>query len=240
MLEGVDLLLPAGKTVAIVGENGAGKTTLVKLLAAFYEPTAGRITVDGVDLRRLRPGRAWRDRIAAGFQDFARFELLARETRRRRRPARVDDRRGVRDGARPRGARRRRRGAPATGSTRSSGTATSTAARALRRAVAEARARPRDDARAPLLLVLDEPTAASTRTTEHALFERFAGRAQARPPSPGAITILVSHRFSTVRMADLILVVDDGRIGESGTHDELMRCGGLYAELYELQAAAYR
>ena len=92
----------------------------------------------------------------------------------------------------------------------------------------------------PLLLVLDEPTAALDADTEHALFERYAGAARAVAAETGAITVLVSHRFSTVRMADLIVVVGDGAIAESGTHEELLARGGVYAELFELQARAYR
>ena len=92
----------------------------------------------------------------------------------------------------------------------------------------------------PVLLLLDEPTAALDAQTEHALFERYAGAARRSAAASGAITVLVSHRFSTVRMADLIIVVDGSRVAEVGSHEQLMHSGGLYAELYELQARAYR
>ena len=239
MLEDVDLLLPAGKTIAIVGENGAGKTTLVKLLARLYEPNAGRILVDGVDLRRF-PVEAWRARISAGFQDFGRFELVARESVGigDLPESRSDDERASRRSTARRQATSQRRSRPgsrpSSGATFDGGTDLSIG-QWQKVALGRAMMRP-----APLLLVLDEPTASLDAPTEHSLFERFAVAAQDAAALTGAITILVTHRFSTVRMADLILVVDDGRISESGTHDELMRRGGLYAELYELQAAAYR
>ena len=238
VLDDVDLLLPAGKTIAIVGENGAGKTTLVKLLTRLYEPTAGRILVDGLDLRRFDIAD-WRARISAGFQDFGRFELVARESV------------GIGDlpesQSEPRVLTALGRAAAGTLPTElPSGLATQLGREfdggvdlsigqwqkvALGRAMMRA---------APLLLVLDEPTASLDAPTEHSLFERFAVAARDAAAVSGAITILVSHRFSTVRMADLILVVSGGRISEAGTHDELVELGGLYAELYELQASSYR
>ena len=237
VLRDVDLLLPAGSTVAIVGENGSGKTTLIKLLARMYEPTEGRVLVDGVDLAQIDVD-TWRHRLSAGFQDFSRFQLLVRQSV------------GVGDVSRE----------PTDGNVRA----------ALERAVAGdlpsqfpdaldtqlgrqfdgidlsigqwqkvalGRAMMRD---APLLLILDEPTASLDAPTEHALFEQFAGAARDVASSTGGITVLVSHRFSTVRMADLIVVLSHGRIVETGPHDELMRAGGSYAQLYRIQARAYR
>lgn len=237
VLRDVTLHLPAGSTVAIVGENGAGKTTLVKLLARFYETTAGSIEVDGVDLRRL-PLQAWRTRIAAGFQDFARFELLARQTVGVGDLPRVDSEDavlGALDRADALALLERlddgletQLGLSADGTELSGG---------QWQKLALGRAMMRD---APLLLLLDEPTSALDAQAEHQLFDRYARNARRTGELTGAVTVLVSHRFSTVRMADLILVVEDGRIGESGTHDELMTAGGLYAELYTMQAAAYR
>ena len=237
VLDGVDLHLPAGSTVAIVGENGAGKTTLVKLLCRFYEPSAGRILVDGVDLRSI-PVEAWRTRVAAGFQDFAMFQLLARET------VGLGDTSVEGDDLVL--AALHRAAAPEVLPQLPDGLATQLGREfdggvelslgqwqklALGRAMMRAE---------PLLLVLDEPTASLDAPTEHRLFERFHGIAREAAQERGAITILISHRFSTVRMADLILVVDGGRIAEAGPHEDLMAAGGLYAELYDLQARAYR
>jgi len=238
VLAAVNLTLPAGATVALVGDNGAGKSTLVKLLCRFYEPTAGTITVDGVDLRRVDVAR-WRERMSAGFQDFARFELLAGET------VGVGDLAHLDDDLAVQAALHRAASSEMTGSL-PDGMATQLGAsfdqgielsggQWQKLALARAMMRP-----APLLLVLDEPTAALDAETEHRLFARYAAAAAAVGSTTGAITLLVSHRFSTVRMADLIVVVDGGRIVETGSHDALVTAGGLYAELYELQARGYR
>jgi ATP-binding cassette, subfamily B, bacterial len=238
VLEEVNLFFPAGSTVAIVGDNGAGKTTLIKLLCRFYEPTRGRITVDGIDLRDLEVDE-WRRRLSAGFQDFARLQLVARESI------------GVGDAALI--------GSDPEVLAALARAAASEIPAALPRGldtqlgrwfqggvelsvgqwqkIALGRAMMR---RSPLVLVLDEPTASLDAPTEHELFERFAGAAHQVAARSGAITILISHRFSTVRMADLILVVAGGRIAEVGDHAALVRAGGLYAQLYQLQARAYR
>lgn len=238
ILGDVNLRIPAGSTVAIVGDNGAGKTTLVKLLCRFYEPTEGRITVDGVDLATIDV-EAWRDRMAAGFQDFARLELAAREgVGVGDLPRRADDD-AVRDAL-------ERAGADGVVDTLPTGLDTQlgksfsdgvdlSGGQWQKLALGRAMMRP-----APLLLVLDEPTASLDAETEHALFERYASAARRVAAQNGAITVLVSHRFSTVRMADMIVVVNDGRVAEVGSHEELVGVGGLYAELYELQARAYR
>ena len=238
VLAGVDLTLPAGATVAFVGDNGAGKSTLVKLLCRFYDPSAGRITVDGVDLRRI-PADQWRARMGAGFQDFARFELRAGETVGVGDLALIDDETAVR------AALDRAGSAAVTGALRD-GLATRlgpsfddgvdlSGGQWQKLALARGMMRP-----APLLLVLDEPTAALDAETEHELFTRYASAAAATAADTGAITVIVSHRFSTVRMADLIVVVEGGHIVEAGSHHQLMARRGLYAELYDLQARAYR
>ena len=233
-----------GSVVAIVGENGAGKTTLVKLLCRLYQPTSGRILVDGVELARM-PADAWRSRLAGAFQDFFRFEFRARHTVGVGDVPRLDDEPAVvaavdRAGADDVVARLAAGLETQLGPTWPEGVEVSFG---QWQKLALARGFMRDH---PLLLVLDEPTAALDAETEHALFERYAAAARGGKSNgeadraDGRITILVSHRFSTVRMADLIVVLDGARVVEVGTHEELMARGGQYAELYGIQAAAYR
>jgi ATP-binding cassette subfamily B protein len=238
VLRDVDLHLPAGSTVAIVGENGAGKTTLVKLLFRLYEPTGGRILIDGVDLRDL-PVEEWRQRLSAGFQDFGMFELYARET------VGIGDT-GVDDDDPNVISALTRAAAPEVVDALPTGLDTQLGrdfdggielSTGQWQKLALGRAMMRAE---PLLLVLDEPTASLDAPTEHRLFERFHGAARQVAQRTGGITVLISHRFSTVRMADLILVVADGHIAEAGDHASLVAAGGLYAELYDLQARAYR
>jgi ATP-binding cassette subfamily B protein len=239
VLEEVTLELPAGAVIAIVGENGAGKTTLVKLLAKLYEPTSGTISVDGQPLARLRADD-WRERLAGAFQDFFRFELPARQSIGVGDIPRVDDEPAVvravgRAGAEDVVARWPAGLDTQLGPTWPGGVDVSFG---QWQKLALARGFMRDH---PLLLVLDEPTAALDAETEHALFERYAAAAHQNGTSAdGRITILVSHRFSTVRMADLIVVLDGARLVEVGTHEDLMARGGQYSELYGIQAAAYR
>jgi len=237
VLRDVDLTLPAGVVVAVVGENGAGKSTLVKLLAQLYTPTAGQILVDGVPLHRIDPDR-WRGRLAGAFQDFFRFELAAQQSIGLGDLPRLDDavaadaavgRAGARDVV-----RRLEDGlGTQLGPAWPAGVDLSFG---QWQKVALARGFMRDD---PLLLVLDEPTAALDAETEHALFERFADAARDQS-ADGRITVLVSHRFSTVRMADLIVVLDGAHVVEVGSHTDLMAARGHYADLYEVQAASYR
>lgn len=237
ILREVSLRLPAGAVVALVGENGAGKTTLVKLLCRLYEPTEGRIRIDGVDLSQLAVD-AWRARLSAAFQDFLRLELVARRTVGVGDLPRKDDDAAVGSALDGAGARDVVTHLPAgmqtqLGSRWENGIDLSTGQwqkLALGRALMRT---------APLVVFLDEPTASLDAPTEHALFERYAAASQERAAS-GAITLLVTHRFSTVRSADLILVLDGGRVSEWGSHEELMERAGLYAELYSLQAHSYR
>jgi ATP-binding cassette subfamily B protein len=237
-LHEVSLTLPAGSTVAIVGENGAGKTTLVKLLCRFYDATAGAIDLDGTDIRRF-PLDAWRARIATGFQDFVRFEVAARQT------VGVGDLPFLNDDNAVLAALDR---ASATsvidqldqGLTTQLGK-TYADGRELSggqwQKLALSRAMMRE---APLLLILDEPTSALDAEAEHQLFERYAEHSRRIGQANGTITVLVSHRFSTVKMADLIVVVANGHIAEAGNHAALLEFGGTYASLYRLQAAAYQ
>jgi ATP-binding cassette subfamily B protein len=282
VLDDVNLELPAGAVVALVGENGAGKTTLVKLLAKLYEPSGGRILIDGTELSRVRADE-WRARLAGAFQDFFRFEFRARHTVGVGDVPRLDDEPAVvtaigRAGADDVVVRLTAGLDTQLGPTWPQGVEVSFG---QWQKLALARGFMRDR---PLLLVLDEPTAALDAETEHALFERYAAAARrrdspipaqnfgAQPPSQrygeprrsspdqrasgggglspapqesgsdddGRITILVSHRFSTVRMADLIVVLDGARVVEVGSHEDLMAKGGQYSELYGIQAAAYR
>lgn len=236
VLQNVYLYLPAGSTIALVGENGAGKTTLVKLLCRFYDPTEGRILVDGMDLRELDP-QDWRQRSAVAFQDFVKFQLIAREA------VGVGDLIDVEN--------LQRVGAAATfaradqiigrlpsgfdtqlGRTFEGGTDLSDGEW---QRVALARGAMRLQ---PVMLILDEPTASLDARAEHEVFEQFAE--MARPDDTyQPITLLVSHRFSTVRMADLIVVMNEGQVEDVGSHDELVSRGGRYAELFQLQASRY-
>ena len=245
-LQEVSLHFPAGSTVALVGENGAGKTTLVKLLCGLYLPTTGRVLVDGVNLKELDVVE-WRRRTSAGFQDFSRFMLLVRES------VGIGEVPRVEDGAAVMAALDRAHAddvvsqlpwgletqlgryfrqdvnrAQAAGLALSDGQWQKLAlGRAMMR-------------KTPLLLVLDEPTASLDAPSEHALFERYAGAARRTASQNGGVTVLVSHRFSTARMADLIVVMEKGQVISAGSHAALMAGGGLYPELYELQARAYR
>lgn len=238
VLRDVDLAIPAGSIVAIVGDNGAGKSTLVKLLGRYYEPTRGSITVDGVPLHQI-PAGEWRQRLSAAFQDHLRLELQAShavgvgqlaglddqaaQLRALDRAAASDLVTGLPDGLATQLGR-----AFADGHELSGGQWQQIA---LGRAMMRAE---------PLLLLLDEPTAALDADAEHALFDRYSTAAREAAARTGAITLLVSHRFSTVRAADLIVVVDRHGISEHGSHDELMARGGTYAELFDLQASSYR
>jgi ATP-binding cassette, subfamily B, bacterial len=240
-LDDVTLHLPAGAVVALVGENGAGKSTLVKLLAKMYEPTSGEILIDGQPLRRM-PTEDWRNRLTGAFQDFFRFEFSAQHSVGLGDLTRLDDEPAVAEAVGRAGARDVVERLPEglhsqLGPTWPGGQELSFG---QWQKLALSRGYMRSNA---LLMMLDEPTASLDAETEHELFERYAQAAhvdESATSSTGAITILVSHRFSTVRMADLIVVLDGSRLAEVGSHDQLMQRGGPYAELYRIQAAAYR
>jgi ATP-binding cassette, subfamily B, bacterial len=237
VLSGVSLHIPPGQTLALVGENGAGKSTLVKLLCGLYQPTSGRILVDGTDLADIDQEQ-WRDRVATLFQDFTRIELTLGESIGHGDVARIADQPAVTAAVSQARAERVLRsvtgglggyvGRSYTDGAELSGGQWQTIglARSLMR-------------RSPLLLVLDEPAAALDASAEHELFERYASSAGRAGQGQGGVTVLVSHRFSTVLMADRIAVLDAGRLAESGSHRDLLAAGGLYAELFALQARAY-
>jgi ATP-binding cassette subfamily B protein len=223
--------IKAGETVALVGENGAGKTTIVKLMTRLYEPVEGRITIDGTDIRDIGLADLARH-MGVIFQDFMRFSFTAGEN------IGIGDVTAVEDEARIREAAERSLAAAVI--EKLPGRYTQVLGRMFSKGrdlsggewqkIAIARAYMRD----AQVMILDEPTAALDAKAEAEVFARFIGLAK------GKTTLLISHRFSTVRMADRILVLDDGRIIEDGSHAELIARGGLYAELFELQAAGYR
>jgi ATP-binding cassette, subfamily B, bacterial len=239
VLDDVSVRLPAGAVVAVVGENGAGKSTLVKLLSKMYEPDSGTIAIDGVDLSDIE-SEAWRTRLAGSFQDFYRFELPAMHSVGVGDSPRWEDQVAVGAAVDRAGAsdvvERLREGLDTQLGVSWPGGVEVSFGQWQKLALARGFMRDR-----PLLLVLDEPTAALDAETEHALFERYAAASRrAGAADDGRITVLVSHRFSTVRMADLIVVLDGSRLVEVGTHDELVARGGAYAELYAIQATSYR
>lgn len=236
-LDDVSVRIPAGTVVAIVGEYGSGKTTLVKLLAKFYRPAEGRIRVDGTDLADLDTAD-WRSRLSAAFQDFGRLETTFAEGVGLGDLPHLNDRERITSAVRDADATALVERLPHGMDTqlgRELGGVDLSEGQWQR--VALARAVMRDD---PVLFVLDEPTASLDAPSEHAIFERQMERARQLAEHTGAITVIVSHRFSTVTGADLILVLDRGRLVESGTHAELSALdGGRYADLYGIQAAAY-
>ncbi|HVV13495.1 ABC transporter ATP-binding protein [Amycolatopsis sp.] len=229
-LDGVTFEIRPGETVAVVGRNGAGKSTLIKLLCRLYDPTAGRILLDGNDIREFDPDEL-RGRISAMFQDYVTYQGTAAENIGLGQLSGIDDRARIVDSANRAGAAERIERLPKgydspLGRWFDQGVSLSGGEW---QKVALARAFMRD---APLL-ILDEPTSALDAQAEHDLFARL------RALAAGRTTLYISHRFSTVRQAEKILFLDHGKLAEHGTHDELMALGGFYADLFTLQAAAY-
>ncbi|WP_157036166.1 ATP-binding cassette domain-containing protein [Streptomonospora alba] len=228
--------LPAGSVVGLVGVNGAGKSTLVKLLAGLYQPSSGRVLVDGQPLSAIDP-RSWAAVSCGVFQDFARFQLPVRESVGVGDLSALDDTPAITRAVAAAGAARLVGTLPEGLDTRLGtifGGVDLSGGQWQRLALARGMMRT-----APLLLILDEPTAALDPQSEHDLFENFARHAREAAARTGAVTVLVSHRFSTVSMADHVLVIADGGIAESGSHQDLLESGGRYARLYTTQAQAY-
>jgi ATP-binding cassette, subfamily B, bacterial len=230
VLDGLNFHLRPGERVALIGENGEGKTTIVKLITRLYDPTEGQVLLDGVDLKEYRLEDLYRE-IGVIFQDFMRYEMTARENIAVGRIEEIDDLALLETAARKSLAdaviakiggydqmlgRRFETGVDLSGGEWQK--------------VALARAYLRD----AQLLILDEPTAALDARSEFEVFQRFAEL------TAGKMALFISHRFSTVRMADRIVVLANGKIAEEGSHDQLARLGGRYKEMFELQAASYR
>ena len=233
VFDGFDLEIEAGRSLAIVGENGAGKTTFVKLLGRLYDPDGGRILVDGVPLTELDPA-AWRTRLAPVFQDFLQLEVSAYDNVAFGALGRADDRDGVVRAGELAGAlpvvARLEHGWNTVLSREFTGGTQLSGGEWQRLALARALFAVQCGAG---VLVLDEPTAAMDVRGEAEVYDRFLELTR------GVTTIVISHRFSTVRRADRIVVVEHGRVIEDGTHESLVPAGGLYASMYELQAARF-
>jgi len=231
VLKGINLRVRPGERIALVGENGAGKTTLVKLLCRLYDPTAGHIRLDGADLDRYRL-EALHDQVGVIFQDFVRYEFTVRENIGLGDVEHLDDMARIEEAARRSGADEIIQSLPKQYETQL-GQRFSTDGFDLSIGQWQKIALARAFMREAQILILDEPTASLDARAEYEVFQRF------RELTTGRAAVLISHRFSTVRMADHIYVMHEGRVVEHGVHDDLMALGGRYARLFEMQASSY-
>jgi len=231
VLNGLNFQLRPGERVALIGENGEGKTTIVKLLTRLYDPVEGQILLDGVDLREYNLEDLYRE-IGVIFQDYMRYEMTARENIAVGRIEQIENLELVRRAAEKSMAsdvvRKLPSGYEQMLGRRFDGGVDLSGGEWQKVALARAYLR---DAQ---VLILDEPTSALDARSEYEVFQRFAEL------TAGKMALFISHRFSTVRMADRIVVLEKGRIAEEGDHDALTSLGGRYAEMFELQAASYR
>lgn len=231
LLEEINLTIPAGETVALVGENGAGKTTLIKLLCRLYDPTGGRIAIDGIDLRELN-ATEWRREISVVFQDYVRYNLTVRENIGFGNIANLAEEEAIITAAQKAGVDKAiaklPKGYETTLGTQFDEGEELSVGEWQKVAIARA------FLRSAQILVLDEPTSALDARSESEVFEQFRQLIQ------GKTAILISHRLSTVKMVDRIFVLEKGRIVESGSHEELLSLGGTYARLFAMQAKHYQ
>src|SRR5947207_5399940 len=231
VLDHLNFRLSPGERVALIGENGQGKTTIVKLITRLYDPTEGEILLDGVDLREYDLEDLYRE-IGVIFQDFMRYEMTARENIAVGKIEELEDLRALQTAAKKSLAdeviARLSRHYDQMLGRRFEGGVDLSGGEWQKIALARAYLRNAQ------LLILDEPTAALDARSEYEVFQRFAEL------TTGKMALFISHRFSTVRMADRIVVLESGKIAEEGTHELLTRMGGRYAEMFELQAASYR
>jgi ATP-binding cassette, subfamily B, bacterial len=228
----LNFVLRPGERVALIGENGEGKTTIVKLLTRLYDPVEGRILLDGIDLREYDLEDLYKE-IGVIFQDYMRYEMTARENIAVGRIELLDNLQKLQESARKSMANEVVAKLGPSGYDQMLGRRFETGVDLSGgewQKVALARAYLRD----AQLLILDEPTSALDARSEYEVFQRFAEL------TAGKMAVFISHRFSTVRMADRIVVLENGKIAEEGDHEYLTSIGGRYAEMFELQAASYR